>query len=684
MKKFLKNTMAYPMAGQSPNKANQQQQQSTTTTTSNNPSYYSASAYSHTAAAGASHSHGPPPPPLSDFHSWFDYYDRDGSGTLDREELVTALIRTYNSNTPQSIRETVYAIFPAFDRNNSGSIDRYEFTSPGGLGESLLSALQQQQQPLPPPIPPPAFAPTTSTSTSTSSSTTWECPNCTFSNFNTKSTCGMCGIAFQPQRHATTTTSNTTQPTPTSYPMAVATPPPQYQTMKATIPPGMGPGQQIKIQTSTGMFMVTIPDRSKWNQNTFEFKVPIVVQPPSIPTTTSTYPTTNNNHNVPQQLVVPQSYSQQQQQPTWMSYTQFRSHPYQPPPLNLQRVPINLSPIPVSGRRRALLIGINYPGTRAALRGCINDARNIQRLLLRHGYPNDGSHMVLLTDDTRDGNYMPTGENIFKALQWLVQGVSAGDVLFFHYSGHGAQVKDKTGMETDGMNETICPSDYNRRQITDDELWGSLVYPLPNGVRLTAIMDCCHSGTGLDLPYDYNISSSGGGKNKPLSKLFGDMSMTSSSSSPMQGRWVEEPNPAHSQGDVVLFSGCQDSQTSADTMDKYQSGGAMTQSFISAYEENPGGTTTYAQLLTLIHKSLRRRGFSQRPQLTSSQTFDVQSRRFSFTDGIEPNHNETIGRTKRRHFKPARQGAGLDGLFNGPMGNVAAVAIGAAILSELF
>jgi len=44
------------------------------------------------------------------------------------------------------------------------------------------------------------------------------------------------------------------------------------------------------------------------------------------------------------------------------------------------------------------------------------------------------------------------------------------------------------------MNETILPSDYKHRQITDDELWGSIVYPLPSGVHLTAIMDCCHSG----------------------------------------------------------------------------------------------------------------------------------------------------------------------------------------------
>jgi len=116
----------------------------------------------------------------------------------------------------------------------------------------------------------------------------------------------------------------------------------------------------------------------------------------------------------------------------------------------MRSVPVSPSPIPVSGRRRALLIGINYKGTRASLRGCVNDAKNMQRLLLRQGFPDDSSHMVLLTDESgTSSNNLPTGANIFKACQWLLQGVSAGDVLFFHYSGHGAQVPDKTGNEAD-------------------------------------------------------------------------------------------------------------------------------------------------------------------------------------------------------------------------------------------
>ena len=82
-------------------------------------------------------------------------------------------------------------------------------------------------------------------------------------------------------------------------------------------------------------------------------------------------------------------------------------------------------------------------------------------------------------------------------------------VQFFHYSGHGGQQEDETGMEEDGLDETILPVDFQTSgQITDDTIHDILVRPLPAGVRMTAIFDSCHSQTAMDLPYVYHAEES--------------------------------------------------------------------------------------------------------------------------------------------------------------------------------
>lgn len=88
------------------------------------------------------------------------------------------------------------------------------------------------------------------------------------------------------------------------------------------------------------------------------------------------------------------------------------------------------------------------------------------------------------------------------ALRWLIQGSRAGDSLVFHFAGHGSQKADRTGDEVDGYNETIWPMDYKTQGvILDDEINSTIVNPLPRGVKLHAVIDACHSGTALDLPY---------------------------------------------------------------------------------------------------------------------------------------------------------------------------------------
>jgi metacaspase-1 len=162
------------------------------------------------------------------------------------------------------------------------------------------------------------------------------------------------------------------------------------------------------------------------------------------------------------------------------------------------------------GRTKALFIGINYVGHNPGeLKGCHNDVEKMRRFVAKQGY--DEANMKFLMDDGK--STPPTKQEILTAIKWLVQGARDGDSLFFHYSGHGTQVPDESGDETDGKDEALVPVDYQKfpgakGMIIDDDLVKELVMPLPEGVMLTAVMDCCHSGTILDMPYEFTANDS--------------------------------------------------------------------------------------------------------------------------------------------------------------------------------
>ncbi|CAM9599946.1 unnamed protein product [Ectocarpus sp. 6 AP-2014] len=165
--------------------------------------------------------------------------------------------------------------------------------------------------------------------------------------------------------------------------------------------------------------------------------------------------------------------------------------------------PFDLSGGDESGNHKALLIGINYTGGKGELKGCHNDVKQMREYITTHGYPADGANLKIVSDDGEHEE--PSKENILKAIKWLVHGAKAGDSLFMHYSGHGGSVKDKTGDEEDNKDETMIPVDYMKSgQIKDDEILKELVMPLPEGVVLSVVMDCCHSGSILDLPYSFD------------------------------------------------------------------------------------------------------------------------------------------------------------------------------------
>jgi len=112
------------------------------------------------------------------------------------------------------------------------------------------------------------------------------------------------------------------------------------------------------------------------------------------------------------------------------------------------------------------------------------------------------NNIALCLDDGT--NYLPTKANIFWAIQSLVRNSRSGDVVFVHFSGHGGRVKDQDRDEEDGFDECLVPVNFKSAGlIVDDDLYTALVGPMARGVTVTCLMDCCHSGTVLDLPYHY-------------------------------------------------------------------------------------------------------------------------------------------------------------------------------------
>jgi len=81
------------------------------------------------------------------------------------------------------------------------------------------------------------------------------------------------------------------------------------------------------------------------------------------------------------------------------------------------------------------------------------------------------------------------------------------DAVFIHYSGHGSYVSDTNGDEADGYDECLCPSDMQTSGVILDDYLHELIDAFNPKTRITIVLDCCHSGTCLDLPFTYKKSN---------------------------------------------------------------------------------------------------------------------------------------------------------------------------------
>ena len=293
--------------------------------------------------------------------------------------------------------------------------------------------------------------------------------------------------------------------------------------------------------------------------------------------------------------------------------------------------------------KRALCIGINYPGTNSELRGCVNDALLWKDFLSEKGY-----EVTMLVDEPQYGTPLPTRQNILDEMRKISTITQDNDYIALTYSGHGSYVRDQNGDEDDNRDETICPCDYDTSgMIIDDEIKLTLLDPLPEGAHFFGLMDCCHSGTSLDLQYNINDSIR---QNRSEGHVFKTGSKTNFVTvASYRYRWLyfpfygwyyspylvyntipvvqptEQPTeqpakPSNEHdikcGDAVMFSGCSDSQTSADAYLDGKSIGAFTYCMYESFKNKTNDVNTHHRN---VNNLLSSHGFSQRSNVSMSR-----------------------------------------------------------------
>jgi hypothetical protein len=277
---------------------------------------------------------------------------------------------------------------------------------------------------------------------------------------------------------------------------------------------------------------------------------------------------------------------------------------------------------------RALLIGINdyiedqpmtlnFESDRdwRNLRGCVNDAKAIQSLLMtRYGFDETNINFIENKSATRD--------NILTGFEQLISDSQKGDVVFVFYAGHGSFMINEDSEESDKIDETIVPVDAAEgvADIRDKEIRNYLNQLIDkigeDKGKLTVIFDSCHSG-----------SATRGEKSSREEEYVNDMLLGKGGfgvrhldGQKSRGGTDMEVDPRiPSERGALVISSCQDHQTSKEKTysDMGAQHGDFTYALIQAVNNSPSDAST-SMIFSSIKNYLRIHGKQQTPSMEAT------------------------------------------------------------------
>ncbi|OQX98796.1 MAG: hypothetical protein B6I24_04335 [Bacteroidetes bacterium 4572_128] len=217
-------------------------------------------------------------------------------------------------------------------------------------------------------------------------------------------------------------------------------------------------------------------------------------------------------------------------------------------------------------KKLALIIGISKYKKQWSRLNTETDVKLIKESLIKKGFEEE--NIIILKDSFATKKNI---KNIFK--EHLIDNAEEGDILVFHFSGHGQQVMDNNNDEADGYDESLVPYDadaiYTRKytgqnHLIDDEL-NLMIYEARKKIgkkgSLMFIIDACYSGT---------ISRGGnvvirGDKDKLAPRSYKpilDVKFANTS-----GAYEVKKSDEKNLGKFVVFSGARQDQPNFETYD---------------------------------------------------------------------------------------------------------------------
>jgi hypothetical protein len=237
-----------------------------------------------------------------------------------------------------------------------------------------------------------------------------------------------------------------------------------------------------------------------------------------------------------------------------------------------------------------------------------NDADILQKALLKQGFEAKNIHVI--------SDSIATKKDIDVAFRQLKQEVKQGDIVWFHFSGHGQQIQDLNNDEPDGYDEALitysapteCISGYfGEDHLLDDELqqyFSQLTQALGTKGHLLVTLDACHSGTasrgvedlvrrGTDKTFDFSCHIQ---QNENLISY----------SPPKTTEWEDLLKEEKNKASMVVISGCTAQEVNYEYKVNNVGYGTLTFALCEAMNNAQFSEMTYQQMFILIRQIVQK------------------------------------------------------------------------------